>query len=148
MEKGQLGTQTQRRFIFIWEGAVASLPAGRVVRDLEWIKRRMGLFDAAVKYWEVHSWCLATMWSLMARTDRRIDLCVTTRQPEFAKAVGRRAERENWPVRYVFCESPQGLGRLLPQMPDVDLVYYGLEEQRWAYGPSGYHITPYLLPDL
>lgn len=142
MQRGELGTEANSRLIFIWEGAVASLPDKRSTYLLEHIKRRMGLFDEAVGHWEVHPWGLAAMWSLLARTQLRIDLCVTSRQPEFAQAVARKAERENWPVRYVFSETAQDLGRRLATMPDVKRVYYGLPEQRFAFGPHGYFFGP------
>jgi hypothetical protein len=142
VEKGQLGTTVPPRMIFIWEGTVAHLPEGRAIHSLEWIARRSGLFDKAVSYWRVHERTLAWMWTIFARTEHRIDVCVTTRQPEFAMAVARLMEHGNLPVRYVFAQSPAGLGRMLPSMADVSHVYYGLEEQRWAYGPHGVFITP------
>jgi len=126
--------------IFVWEGAVASLPGGHAVKILEDFKRRMGLFDAAVSYWQVHPNALSWMWTILARTEFRIDLCVTSRQPQFAAAVARKSERENWPIRYVFAESAEVLGRRLPQMPDVERVIYALDSQRWAFGPRGIHV--------
>lgn len=140
MKHGQIGTDAEGRVIFIWEGAVASLPDRYTVRTLERYKRRLFLYDQAVGYWEIHPWCLALMWSLMQRTPWRIDMCVTSRDAGFTKALAARATRENWPVRYVFCDAE--LGRKLPQMPDVTRVYYGDESQRFAYGPQGFHLDP------
>jgi hypothetical protein len=142
VQKGKLGTEAQRRVIFVWEGAVATLPDYPVVVSIERFKRRLRRWDQALGYWEINRWALNLMWSLLARTDFRIDLAVTTRQPEFAQAVARKCEAENWPVRYVFAEEAPKLGRLLVSMPDVERVYYGLEEQRWAFGPHGYFISP------
>jgi hypothetical protein len=141
VKHGQLGTEVPLRAIFIWEGAVASLPEGRVIHNLEWIYRRWGLFDRAVKYWQMNGPTINQMWSMLATTGMRIDVCVTSRQPEFAMAVARLMERENLPARYVFSETAAGLGRKLPTMPDVYRIYYGLEDQRWAFGPHGVKIN-------
>jgi hypothetical protein len=146
VKNGQLGTEVPLRSIFIWEGAVATLPGGRVIRDLEWIKRRMGLFDQAVRYWQLNGPTINQMWSMLATTGMRIDVCVTSRQPEFAMAVARLMERQNLPARYVFSETAAGLGRKLPTMPDVWRVYYGLEEQRWAFGPHGVGVATHSSP--
>jgi len=85
---------------------------------------------------------LALMWSLNQRTPWRIDLVVTTRGPAFTKALSEKVTQENWPVRYVTYDTPQSLGRALSYMPDVQRVYYGLEEQRFAYGPHGFFCGP------
>ena len=137
MQKGYLGTGTERRIIFIWEGAVANLPDKRAVQAMETVKCRVKLWDQAVDYWEISEKAVGWMWSIWMRSDMRIDLCVTTRPEPFAKAVTRLVELRNWPVRYVFAAAPADLGRLLPTMPDVDRVFYGLEYQRYAYGPKG-----------
>ena len=142
MRRGQLGTEAEGRVIFIWEGAVASLPDHRMVRAWERVNCNLGRWDQAVGYWKPHQWCLALMWSLLQRTNWRIDMCVTSRGPSFTKALSARVTQENWPVRYVFQSTPQDLGRRLPQMPDVVRIYYGLEEQRFAFGPNGFFIGP------
>lgn len=141
MEKGQLGTQTQRRLIFVWEGAVARLPGPRMLQRIEWVDCHMKAWDRALGRWEINTSALQWMWSFLATTELRIDLAVTTRPPGFAQALARRVEHENWPIRYVFAVTATDLGRLLPAMPDVVRVYYGLEEQRWAFGPQGFHLT-------
>lgn len=137
MRQGQLGTDLQRRMIFIWEGAVASLPDGKTIRLWEKVKGNTGMWDAAVGYWKVNKQALAWMWTILARTEFRIDICVTTRPAPFGRAVAQKCERENWPVRHVFCQPAHELGRRLPTLPDVERVVYGLEDQRWAYGPRG-----------
>lgn len=143
MQKGQLGTETERRIIFIWEGAVAELPDKRAVRAMESLKATMNLWDQALGYWEINDFALQWMWSILARTKLRIDVCVTTRPAGFAQAVARLIDRNNWPIRYVTNQSAGDLGRLLPTMPDVERVYYGREEQRWAYGPQGMLLPSY-----
>ena len=142
MRRGQIGTDYQQRMIFIWEGAIATLPEHWSIRGLEHLAVRTGQSRRAVDYWKVQHQGLALMWSLLARTDFRIDLCVTTRPPRFAEAVADKVLMENWPVHYVFASSPESLGRRLSTMPDVARVYYGLERQRFAYGPNGYFIDP------
>lgn len=142
MEKGQLGTTVRDRVIFVWEGAVATLPDSRVVQTLESLDRRMGSYGRAVNRWEIHHLALRSMWEIFSRSFLRIDMVVTTRGEGFARAVSRKAQRDNWPVEYIFSETPQALGRLLPSMPDVNRVYYGLEEQRWSYGPRGVFLDP------
>lgn len=104
---------------------------------MESVKCRLRLWDQAVDYWEINEMALKWMWSILARTPYRIDLAVTTRPRGFAQAVSRLVERNNWPIRFVFDLSAADLGRALPNMPDVDRVFYGLQEQRWAYGPDG-----------
>jgi hypothetical protein len=141
MEKGQLGNQAQQRIIFVWEGTVARLPDHRIVRQLEWLDHHTGAYDRAVKRWDLNQMAFKWMWSLLATTNLRIDLVVTTRPPAFAEAVSRLALDNNWPVRYVFQSSAEDLGRQLPIMADVVRVYYGLESQRWAFGPQGFHLT-------
>jgi hypothetical protein len=139
---GQIGTAAESRAIFIWEGAVAVLPDDRMVRAWERVKCNLSLYDQAVGYWQIQGRILSFMWTLMARTDLRIDMCVTTRGTGFARAVANKAEHQNWPVRYVFAEEAPQLGRNLAYRPDVKRIYYGLEEQRFAFGPHGYHIGP------
>jgi hypothetical protein len=139
MEKGQLGTQVQRRIIFIWEGVLAELPDHRAVHQLEWIDRQLGRWDTAVSRWEINHNALNWMWAILARTEFRVDVVVTTRPPSFSQALAKLSDRNNWPIRYIANETAQGLGRLLPAMPDIDRVYYGREDQRWAYGPHGVH---------
>lgn len=138
MRQGQLGTDVERRMIWIFEGALASLPDKKMVRNWERVKCNLGLYDQALGYWEMSERAINMMWTLMARSQFRIDLCVTTRPEGFAQAVAKRVEKENWPVRYVFARTAPELGRGLPTMPDVERVVYGLEEQRWAFGPQGY----------
>jgi hypothetical protein len=142
VEHGQLGTEVQHRVIFVWEGAVASLPDNRATHALEAIKRRMALWNAAVRYWEINPMAVAAMWQIHERTTLRIDLAVTSRGPNFAIAVAKLIQDRNWPVRSIFCETPDSLGRMLPQMPDVDRVYYGMDEHRWALGPRGMFFDP------
>jgi hypothetical protein len=102
----------------------------------------MGLFDQAMNLWQIQDRTLGLMWSLLIRTDYIIDICVTARAPRFARAVARRSERDNWPVRYVFADTAQRLGRSLAHSPDIHRVYYGLEEHRFSFGPQGYFIGP------
>lgn len=142
MERGQLGTEIQHRVIFVWEGAVASLPENRTTRSLEAIKRRMARWDAAVRCWEINTMAIAAMWQIHERTLLRIDMAVTSRGPNFALAVAKLIQERNWPVRAIFCETPDALGRMLPNMPDVDRVYYGVPEHRWALGPRGTFFDP------
>ena len=137
MDKGQLGIGVERRMIFIWEGAVATLPDYVGVAKLERVRLAMRRYDAAVQLWVINEHAIKWMWTMMVRSSFRIDICVTTRSPKFAQAVAQRCERRNWPVRYVFAASAPELGRQLPTMPDVERVVYGLEEQRWSYGPRG-----------
>jgi hypothetical protein len=127
--------------IFIWEGAVATLPDGDVIQRIEKVALTTKRWDRAVNYWNVNEHALKWMWAILARTDFRIDVCVTTRPSGFARAVARRSEQENWPVRYVFAEPADLLGRRLSSMADVERVVYGLEEQRWAYGPHGLFLS-------
>jgi hypothetical protein len=140
VQKGELGTGTERRIIFIWEGAVAELPDKRAVQAMERLKGALKLWDQALSYWNINSFAIQWMWSMLARTNLRIDVAVTTRPDGFGKAVARLVEYSNWPIRYVFTQPAENLGRMLPTMPDVDRVYYGREEQRWAYGPNGMHL--------
>ena len=136
MQKGQLGTGTERRIIFIWEGTVAELPEKRAVKAMESVKAKLGLWDQALAYWDISEVTVKWMWAILSRTNLRIDVCVTTRPPAFAEALSRFSEQNNWPIRYIFARPVGELGRLLPSMPDVDRVYYGRENQRWALGPK------------
>jgi hypothetical protein len=136
VQKGQLGTDTERRIIFIWEGAVAELPEKRAVKTMESLKGRLNLWDQALEYWDINEVTIKWMWAVLSRTNLRVDVCVTTRPAPFARAFARLCEHNNWPIRYVFAQSPRDLGRALPTMPDVDRVYYGRENQRWALGPK------------
>lgn len=128
--------------IFIWEGAVATLPEGRTVRAMEKVHGNLGDWSGAVNYWQINEYALKWMWAVLSRTDFRIDLCVTTRPPAFAEALARKCDQENWPVRFIFAQSAPELGRRLTSMADVERVIYGLEEQRWAFGPHGFRLTP------
>jgi hypothetical protein len=141
VEKGQLGTGVQRRIIFIWEGAVATLPSKKAVQVMESLKRSMKVWDQAVSYWVIHDQAIRAAWSLLNTAHLRMDIAVTTRTPEFAEAVARLVERQNLPFRYVFWQSAEDLGRMLSSMPDVVRVYYGLEEQRWSFGPHGFFFS-------
>jgi hypothetical protein len=141
VKNGQLGTDRERRFIFVWEGTVASLPDSRAVRALEWVDCHAGQWRMAVDRWKVDPLALKWMWSIMVRSPFRIDMVVTSRPPRFAKALTAKIEMENWPVRYVFATSADALGRQLPAMPDVERVVYGLEEHRWCFGPQGLSLS-------
>jgi hypothetical protein len=142
VERGQLGTEIQHRVIFVWEGAVASLPDDRGSRALEAVQRRLGRFDAAVRHWDIHDLAVRTIWQIHQRSTLRIDMAVTSRGPSFGLAVARLCQERNWPVRAIFCETPSSLGRMLPNMPDVDRVYYGDPDHRWALGPRGAFFNP------
>lgn len=142
MRRGQLGTDPKQRVIFIWEGALASLPGHRSIRTVEWLACRTGQHRQALSYWKVSGRSLNMMWTLFARTFFRIDLCVTSRGPGFTEALSKKIQQENWPVEYVYCAQAEDLGRSLAHAPDVARVYYGLEEHRWAFGPQGCHIGP------
>jgi hypothetical protein len=96
----------------------------------------------AVDYWKVRYHALALMWTLWQRTTWRIDLCVTTRSAPFTRALTRKVNDENWPIHFVWNEPAVNLGRRLAVMPDVERVYYGLEEQRFAFGPNGQCLHP------
>jgi hypothetical protein len=123
--------------IFVWEGAVASLPDSPAVRALERCRMQLGQWRLAVDYWQINERAIQWMWSILVRTNFRIDIVVTSRHPHFAKALSYKCDRENWPVRYVFATPADVLGRQLPRMPDVERVVYGLEEHRWSFGPQG-----------
>lgn len=142
MDRGQIDTSIRRRVLFIWEGAVATLPDYPVVQSLERWHRRLHRWGRAVDLWKISPDALKAMWTIYERSPLRIDLCVTTRGAGFSQAVADLATELNWPVSYVFCEAPADLGRLLPSMPDVQTVYYGLDEQRFAYGPQGVFFDP------
>jgi hypothetical protein len=142
MRRGELGTEAKQRVIFIWEGAVASLPDRYTVRMLERYKERLTLHDQALGYWQVSGRSLGLMWTLFARTFYRIDICVTSRGPGFTQAVSKKILQENWPVEYVYCAQAEDLGRSLAHAPDIARIYYGLEDHRWIFGPHGYHIGP------
>jgi hypothetical protein len=142
VQKGQLGTNGQRRVIFIWEGVVAQLPDKRAVRTMESLRQRLRRWDQAVSYWNINDHAIKAMWSISVRTTLRIDVIVTSRPREFGEAVGRLVERNNWPIRYVSAISAPALGRLLPTMADLDRVYYGLADQRWNFGPHGVFFHP------
>ena len=137
MQKGLIGTEAERRIVFIWEGAVANLPDKPAVKAMEYAKRKAHLWDQAVSYWAIDEMTVKWMWSFQARTLYRLDLCVTSRPASFAKAVSRLVEHKNWPFRYVFASTAGSLGRALPTMPDIVRVVYGLPEHRWAFGPQG-----------
>jgi hypothetical protein len=143
MQKGQLGTSVQRRVIFVWEGTLAHLPKGSGPGAVESVCRKIGRYERAVSYWKIHDTNVAVVWTLFQRTDYRIDLVVTTREDGFAKAVGDLSLRNGWPFRYVFATPAPVLGRRLPYMADVDRVFYGLEEQRFHFGPHGYFLGPH-----
>lgn len=143
MEKGQLGTSVQRRVIFIWEGTLAHLPEGPGPGAVESVCRKVGRYERAVGYWHIHETTLSVIWTLFQRTPFRIDLAVTTREDGFAKAVAHLSDQSGWPIRYVFAVPAPVLGRKLPYMADVDRVYYGLAEQRFAFGPQGYFLDPH-----
>jgi len=140
MRKGELGTEAQRRVIFIWEGAVATLPDQYTVKTLERYKGRLHLYDQAVRYWRVSPRCINFMWTIMSRTFYRIDLAVTSRGPGFTQAVSKLVQEKNWPIEYVYCAKADVLGRSLAHAPDVARVFYGLDEHRWLFGPQGHHI--------
>lgn len=142
MRRGQLGTDVKQRVIFIWEGAVATLPDTYTVRMLERYKGRLHLYDQALSYWKVQGHSIALMWSLLARTFYRIDVCVTTRGSDFTQALSRKVLQENWPVEYVYNLSANDLGRSLAHAPDIKRIYYGLDQHRWIFGPHGYHLIP------
>jgi hypothetical protein len=139
---GEIGTEARERVIFIWEGAVATLPEAYTVRMLERFKGRLGLHDQALSYWKVSGRTVNIMWTLLARTFYRIDLCVTSRGPGFTQAVSKKILQENWPVEYVYCAQADDLGRTLAHAPDIKRIYYGLEEHRWSFGPNGYFVGP------
>jgi hypothetical protein len=142
VERGQLGTQVPRRVIFIWEGTVASLPPYQAAQSLERLNRRLHRWNRAVSLWRINDLALRSMWQIFQRTFLRIDMVVTTREEGFARAVSRLVIQNNWPVEYVTCQSADRLGRQLASMPDVERVYYGLEEQQWSYGPKGVFLDP------
>ena len=141
MERGQLDTSYQKRFIWIWEGAVAHLPIERrAVQMKEKLARRTHQWDVAVELWKVHELVIAQWWSLLSTSPVRSDIAVTTREPAFAKAVATMIERENLPVRYVFAAEAHVLGHKLTYMPDVVNVFYSLPVHQFVFGPKGYHV--------
>jgi hypothetical protein len=141
MERGQLDTSYQRRFIWIWEGAVAHLPVERrVIRQREQLARRLHHWDQAVDFWRIHELVIAQWWTLLSTSPIRSDIAITTREPDFAKAVADHIERENLPVRYVFATEPHVLGHKLTYMPDVVHVFWSLPTHQFVFGPKGYHV--------
>jgi hypothetical protein len=142
VRRGEIGTEAKQRVVFIWEGGVATLPDRYTVRVLERYKERLGLHDQALGYWKVSERSLSLMWTLFARTFYRIDICVTSRGPGFTEALSKKILQENWPVEFVYHLSATDLGRSLAHAPDIRRVYYGLEGQRWFFGPNGYFIGP------
>jgi hypothetical protein len=141
MERGQLDNSYQRRFIWVWEGAVAHLPVERrAIQHRERIARRLHHWDQAVDYWRIHDLIIAQWWTIHATLPVRNDIAVTTREREFAMAVAEMCERENLPIRYVFSTEPHVLGHKLVHMPDVVNVFYGLPNQQFVFGPKGYHV--------
>jgi len=126
--------------IFVWEGCVAVLPGYGPALQVERYRVKLHQWDRAVRMWQLNELALKWMWTILARTQFRIDMVVTSRPPRFAKALAERIQEENWPVRYVFAMPAAELGRRLPTMFDVERVIYGLEEHRWAFGPHGLHL--------
>jgi hypothetical protein len=139
MEHGQLGTAIQQRVIFIWEGAFAAPPSSHLTESL---LRKTHRWDSAVGLWEIHPVMVGQVWYLRNHTPYLVDLAVTTRESGFTRSVAKLVERENIPIRYVFRIEPEKLGQRLPYMPDVVRVFWGLESQRWVFGPKGYGVPP------
>jgi hypothetical protein len=141
MERGQLDTRIQQRFIWIWEGCCAHLPVERrAIQMKEKMARRTHQWDTAVELWKIHEPVVAQWWTLLSTSPVRSDIAVTTREPAFAKAVAGMIERENLPVRYVFAVEAHVLGHKLTYMPDVVNVFYSLPNQQFVFGPKGYHV--------
>jgi hypothetical protein len=138
---GLVDTTIQKRYIWIWEDAVAHLPTERrAILYRERVARRIHRWDEAVSCWRLHEKTIAFWWSAPAMALRN-DIAVTTREPGFAQAVAEYMERENLPIRYVFAIEPHVLGRKLVHMPDVVRVFYGSHTQQFVYGPKGYAWT-------
>ncbi len=131
------GGRPPKRFLFVWEGLIATLPTENGIDHREWLALKMHRWRTAADLWVANPLMLAQVWDLWTRYDHRCDVVVLTRPPEFADAVRQRLDDLDYPVRRVFHMEAPVLARQLARMPDVSRVFFGDPSFSFTFGRKG-----------
>lgn len=138
MKGGDISGDLPPRWLFVWEGVVASLPPGQVARFK--LAHRLGRYRRAVQCWETEPHVAKVLNDLFWRRDYRFDV-VTFLGPEYEEHIQRRLDRDQLPFSNVWAMDEESLTRRLVYMPDVQYVVHGDPARHLTYGHRGLLVT-------
>lgn len=138
MQRGDLSASLPPRWLFVFEGVIADLPAGNVAQFK--LAMRMRRLRAAANCFELVPHVQKVIWDLTWRRDYRFDIVTFLGDP-FAEALEKRLERESLPFSNLWAVDEESLAQRLAYMPDVMYVIHADPSKHLAYGNRGLLVT-------
>lgn len=136
MQKGDISNFSPQRFLFVFEGLVATLEP--VAAKKEAFHRRLHRWDSAVRCWGVNDTALSYLWDLAWRHHVAVDVATFLPYPI---QVERYLEQEAVPYAHLLhFDSPDALAKRLAWMPQVHRVYYCEPPRRFVFGDRGMYV--------
>src|ERR1700739_4281901 len=130
MQKGDISSEVSPRFVWIWEGLVATLPENR--RAKEWAYRKAHMLTRAVNQWEINPRIKAVIWDLAWRHRYGNDIVTFLPMEEaIAQKLG------DIPATVKWFPDAAALSRQLSYMPHIQRVFFAEPSLSLAFGSVG-----------
>lgn len=138
MLRGDISGQLPPRWLFVWEGVVATLPPDREAPFKLAVRLRQ--WKRAVAQYETHPHVAKVLNDLFWRRDYRFDV-VTFLGPQYEQPIQDRLDRESLPFSNVWAVDERTLTQRLTFMLDVQYVVHADPARHLTYGPRGLLVT-------
>jgi len=136
MQDGDISNITPPRFLFVFEGLLATVP--KEYRRLEGLYRGLARYKKAAALWEMDEAGLVYMWDCAWRYNLQVD--VVTFLP-YHEALKERLDQEGVPYGNLrHYASPDTLAMRLAYMPYVHRIFYAYPERRFVFGDRGVYM--------
>lgn len=138
MQNGDLSNRLPPRWLFVWEGVIATVPTELAAAHSR--ACRMRRIKKAVSCYQTHPHVMKVIWDLYWRRDFRFDV-VTFLGDDWADSIERRLNDEGMPFSNVWAVDEASLAKRLAYMPDVLYVVHADPGHLLAYGNRGLLVT-------
>jgi len=139
VQGNDISNETPDRFLFVFEGLIATLP-DKEARAKAAVLERLGRHKHAARCWRFDPHTTKRLWDLAWRHHYRFDI-VTFKDPDFAEEIGKRMDHLALPVSSVFATTVPLLAQELSFMPSVAAVFDADPERRFSWGNRGRHVS-------
>lgn len=138
MLRGDISGQLPPRWLFVFEGVVASLPPANVARFKLYSAAHR--WKRAVAQYETEPHVAKVLNDLFWRRDYRFDV-VTFLGEDYVDPIQQKLDRESLPFSNVWAVDERTLSHRLAYMLDVQYVIHADPARHLTYGPRGLLVT-------
>lgn len=137
MEHGDLSNAVPPRFLFVFEGLIASVPTEQKPVELGLVQFRR--WKRAARLWRIDEYALSVVWDHAWRHAASVDM-VTFLPGPYAEAIAERLDSESVPYGNLIVTTPDILARRIVYMPDVQRIFYAQPERPFLFGDRGNYV--------